>query len=187
MATTALPDTALKMKNTNTTAKTKTSALSPGGDLKKPTDRPDILEPYVNNASQSSRVGKKGQEKEPDKENLVHSAPEEEEEEEEGEGEDDEVAIIGTPTQAGDSAKQKDPIRRKKINEFIMDRSYRMRSFLRRRGVPLVRTLEMDIQACTTKMSKITGTGNLQKKCLLHLCKAFLTHQFFGLIFFLIV
>ena len=75
---------------------------------------------------------------------MVNSNPEEEEED----GEEDEGAGGGGAAQQAEdrSAKQKDPTRRRKINDFIADKTYRMRSFLRRRGVPLSRTTEMDIQ-----------------------------------------
>jgi hypothetical protein len=171
MATAALPSTALKMKNTNTAtiAKTKTSGLSPSVDLKKSSDSPEIIEIDMtgsSNNTSSTRLGKKGQEKagqvtDKDKENLANSAPEEEEGEEE-EGEDDEVAIIGTTPQSSDGVnkQQRDPIRRRKINDYITDRYYRMRSFLRRRGVPLLRTLEMDIQECVTKCQHLCTKFN---------------------------
>jgi hypothetical protein len=56
-------------------------------------------------------------------------------------------------------AKQRElsSIRRRKINDFITDKAYRVRSFLRRRGVPLTRTTEMDIQGC----AKMLILGNL--------------------------
>jgi hypothetical protein len=62
--------------------------------------------------------------------------------------EDDEGG--GASPYIDEAAKQRDlsSIRRRKINDFITDKAYRVRSFLRRRGVPLTRTTEMDIQGC---------------------------------------
>ena len=162
MAAGALATTALKMKDTNTTATT-TTPITPGQKnkpsvlatatqpaKKSPSDDPEIIEVDVENRKSADKAVEKSAKKGPDKsssaaldtdkENAAANSGADVEDAEEDEGE-------GASPRPDEVAKLREISRRRKISDFITDRSYRVRSFLRRRGVPLTRILEMDIQA----------------------------------------
>jgi hypothetical protein len=87
--------------------------------------------------------------------------------------EDDEVG--GASPYIDEAAKQRDlsSIRRRKINDFITDKAYRVRSFLRRRGVPLTRTTEMDIQGCAKMLILKFKFKSSRYSSVRFLCKIF--------------
>jgi len=156
--------TALKMKDTHTSAPLASSPSLkakhtnyPMADVRNkasaPTGIPEIIEidgVGESNNKTNEKLVKKGAEKPPetDKENGANS----EYEENEGGGDD------GVSPHNDEAAKYRDPatIRRRKINDFIADKAYRVRSFLRRRGVPLTRITEMDIQECKKNILRRT-------------------------------
>jgi hypothetical protein len=164
MAAATITSTALKMKNTNTSAtasqKVKQSNIQTAAEVLKKLskDNPEVIDVEENcrnfTDKSAEKSGKNALDKpslalDTDKENAANSGPEVEEVDE-GEGGG------GASPQLEEISKQKESSRRKKINDFIADKTYRMRSFLRRRGVPLTRTLEMDIQGCGKMLFWVT-------------------------------
>lgn len=135
---------ALKMKDTNKMTDTES-------DLKKD-NKPEAGDNLKSDAKPATVVA------ETDKENLNNV----EENEKDDEKNSDEN-LGDKSLEIDENAKTaKDPVRRKKIAGFILDKSLRIRSYARRRPIPLKRIIEIDIQ-CGTKSFMIQINNDFEE------------------------